>query len=280
MARRNNGLIDAIGDVLMIGPIWLGPVLAAAVAVAGWFVLPGVFSSLSDRIPLHVSLVPLIRNGSLILAGGILVMWLVSLVKRSAARRTFDSHASRDSVGNLSWRQFEGYVGEAFRREGYHVEQTGDPAGDGGIDLVLRKDGEVTLVQCKHWKARSVGVKPVRELLGVMAGEGAQAAVLATSGGFTAEAIAFARANRIRLIDGDALAALVQSVGSNGQAAPPASPVAAPATPVAAEAASSAPSCPKCGARMVLRTARKGAAAGSRFWGCQAYPRCRGTRPA
>ncbi|HYO14517.1 MAG TPA: hypothetical protein VE685_15075 [Thermoanaerobaculia bacterium] len=30
---------------------------------------------------------------------------------------------------------------------------------------------------------------------------------------------------------------------------------------------------------MVLRTARKGARAGSRFWGCVGYPRCTGTRP-
>ena len=38
------------------------------------------------------------------------------------------------------------------------------------------------------------------------------------------------------------------------------------------------PDCPKCGQRMVLRTARKGPHAGSRFWGCAAYPNCKGTR--
>jgi len=31
---------------------------------------------------------------------------------------------------------------------------------------------------------------------------------------------------------------------------------------------------------MVLRTARTGLRAGSRFWGCAAYPDCKGTRPA
>lgn len=40
-----------------------------------------------------------------------------------------------------------------------------------------------------------------------------------------------------------------------------------------------APTCPVCGKGMVLRTARKGALAGSRFWGCAGYPRCTGTRP-
>jgi len=41
-----------------------------------------------------------------------------------------------------------------------------------------------------------------------------------------------------------------------------------------------APACPKCGGLMALRTARKGPRAGSQFWGCLAYPDCKGTRPA
>jgi restriction system protein len=40
------------------------------------------------------------------------------------------------------------------------------------------------------------------------------------------------------------------------------------------------PLCPACGMGMVLRTARKGTHAGSRFWGCTDYPRCTGTRPS
>ena len=40
------------------------------------------------------------------------------------------------------------------------------------------------------------------------------------------------------------------------------------------------PACPQCGSPMVLRTARKGAQAGSSFWGCSTLPKCRGTRPA
>jgi len=39
-----------------------------------------------------------------------------------------------------------------------------------------------------------------------------------------------------------------------------------------------APVCPKCGEAMALRTASKGANAGSQFWGCCGYPKCKGTR--
>ncbi len=37
--------------------------------------------------------------------------------------------------------------------------------------------------------------------------------------------------------------------------------------------------CPLCCQVMVLRTTRKGARAGSQFWGCSRYPDCKGTRP-
>lgn len=34
-------------------------------------------------------------------------------------------------------------------------------------------------------------------------------------------------------------------------------------------------SCPKCGEQMVLRTTKSGDLAGSKFWGCSAFPKCR-----
>lgn len=39
------------------------------------------------------------------------------------------------------------------------------------------------------------------------------------------------------------------------------------------------PFCPKCGAPMRLRTAHRGANAGSEFWGCSTYPKCRAMIP-
>jgi len=33
--------------------------------------------------------------------------------------------------------------------------------------------------------------------------------------------------------------------------------------------------CPKCGKSMVLRTAKKGANSGNKFWGCSGFPTCR-----
>ena len=41
---------------------------------------------------------------------------------------------------------------------------------------------------------------------------------------------------------------------------------------------SSANICPLCGAKLVLRTARKGQNAGQQFWGCSSFPSCRYTK--
>ena len=35
--------------------------------------------------------------------------------------------------------------------------------------------------------------------------------------------------------------------------------------------------CPRCGAKLVLRTAKKGEHIGNQFWGCSGFPKCRYT---
>jgi len=40
-----------------------------------------------------------------------------------------------------------------------------------------------------------------------------------------------------------------------------------------------APLCPQCGKPMTRRTAKNGPKSGSAFWGCSAFPDCKGTRP-
>ena len=87
---------------------------------------------------------------------------------------------------------------------------------DGGVDLRLRKNGQVVFVQCKHWKARGVGVKVGRELFGVMAAKSVKHGIVVTYGEFTSEAGEFAKANSIALIDGPKLTQMIASVQQSG----------------------------------------------------------------
>lgn len=74
---------------------------------------------------------------------------LISLFRQLSRRRLLDTQTGLDSLRAMSWREFEMVVGESFRRRGYAIQETGLGGADGGIDLILRKDGKTTLVQCR-----------------------------------------------------------------------------------------------------------------------------------
>jgi restriction system protein len=133
---------------------------------------------------------------------------------------TTSASSSADVLKNMSWQQFETLVGEGFRRRGYSLKETGGGRPDGGVDLVLSKNGEKTLVQCRQWKAFKVGVSTVRELYGAMAAGGAAADIVVTFGKFTHEAEAFAACQYIRLMNGDALMKLLQEAPARTGASP------------------------------------------------------------
>jgi restriction system protein len=183
----------------------------------------------------------------------------------------FDNQRDIDSIRNLTWQAFEQLVGEAYRRQGYDIEETGGGGADGGIDLVLRGHRETVLVQCKRWRNRQVGVDKVRELLGVVTANRADRGILVTSGRYSDSARRFAADKALTLVDGPELVRLVQNIQAGHTL-----------SPVKDEANHEEPAteCPRCGSAMVLRTARRGAHAGSRFYGCSRYPHCKAIRPA
>ncbi len=209
----------------------------------------------------------------------------VSVWQRKVRKTLVDDVAqikASDALDGMSWREFEMLVGEGFRLQGYRVAETGGGGADGGVDLVLSKPGmnggEKFLVQCKQWRAYKVGVDVIRELYGVMAARGATGGFVVTSGRFTDEAISFASGRNVTLVDGPKLRSLIQQAKSTpSSSAQVSTATQSPLQTKAPPAASTA--CPLCSKPMVRRTAKRGANAGSEFWGCTGYPACRGTRP-
>lgn len=175
--------------------------------------------------------------------------------------------SSSPDLGKFRWRQFEELLAGYFRTQGFEVISNFGSGPDGGVDLRLRRNNELFLVQCKHWRGRKVPVTTVRELYGVMASEGAAGGYVVTSGTFTADAETFASGRNIELIDGQDLLSRLK----------PEAPELWP-MPGSSSGRQSAPDCPKCGSTMVRRLAKKGPTAGSEFWGCKQYPKCHGNR--
>lgn len=241
------------------------PKLSAKLAALPWwasvFLAGVVYLGLRHGLAGHPPTDPALAGAARILAplaGPIgLVLLLpapLSWFRARRRRRLLDRQTGLESLKAVSWQDFEKLCGEAYRRQGFKVRETGRDGPDGGVDLELRKGGETWLVQCKRWRNVRVGVREVRELYGIVAGERAERGVLVTCGGFTPEARDFALGKPLDLVDGPALLDLVREVRRG------------PAT---------APVCPNCGAAMVLRTARHGPKAGGQFWGCSTFPRCR-----
>lgn len=203
----------------------------------------------------------------------IFLVWAgVSAIRFARKRKTLDTQSGIESIRALTWKRFEELLGEAYRRQGYSVSENSSLGADGGIDLTIRRDGAVYLVQCKQWLARKVGVKVVREMFGLITAHHAAGAIIVTSGNFTKESRDFAAGKPIELVDGGRLVEIVQGVQMRPVPAAP-RPVAVPPH----QGAVTARSCPACGNDLVLRVAKRGPKAGGKFWGCQGYPKCRHT---
>jgi restriction system protein len=268
MGRRRGSVLD----MLLVSPWWV----AVAMGVVGYLLIvyvPPLLVTEALFAPAARGLEPVARIWALICG----LAAIGSAVRGFFVARKFNQQNSLDDVRSLSWRQFESVVGEAFRRRGYLAIENANEGADGGVDLVLRKDGEKFFVQCKQWKKSSVGVKPIRELLGVVSAHEAAGGFFVTSGTYTADARDFARKSGIELIDGEGLQRMIEEVRSPE---PFLDPTQRRRSVGVTFGASSAPSFPSCGSGMVERVARRGANAGARFWGCSGYPRCRGTRHA
>lgn len=273
MARRKKN--EGIFDLLLMFPWWVTLILGIGV----WIYLrlqpvPGGATVLNDSI-----LRLFLTAAQWLCLAASLVSGLLTLKRKIL----FASAKDIEAIRAMSWREFETLVGEAYRRQGYTVEETGGGGADGGVDLILRGKGQKILVQCKQWRSFKVGVKVVREMFGIMVAERAHRVILVTSGVYTQESYAFARGKPIDLVNGKALVQLIRDVkGESGSAqnaatARPDQTAPAKALNVQMDASdAAAPACPKCGSPMVMRTARKGANAGGQFWGCPRYPECRG----
>ena len=213
------------------------------------------------------------------LAGAGMSAW--KRMQRQSLISNVTESPARNALDGMSWQEFEMLVGEGFRIQGYKVVETGGGGADGGVDLVLSRPGrsgaERFLVQCKQWRAFKVGVDVVRELYGVMAASGAAGGFVVTSGEFTVDAIAFASGRNVTLVDGPKLHGLIRQARAAASGSPVRAGLAPATHPVARTSLEQ--TCPSCAKPMVRRTAKRGAFPGSEFWGCTAYPVCRGTRP-
>lgn len=174
---------------------------------------------------------------------------------------------SLEPLRALEWKRFELLCARYYQAVGFRTEPL-DAGPDGGIDVKLFKIDQSTplaIVQCKAWNTNQVGVKEIRELLGVMAHTKVTRGIFVTTGTFTKDALAFGAANPIQLLDGAAFEKKIRELPSEKQDA---------LLTFAFEGDYRTPTCASCGVKLVAREGKRGP-----FWGCRHYPRCKSTLP-
>lgn len=177
---------------------------------------------------------------------------LTAFFVRTRRFRLLELHQTMRDIRALGWREFEDLVAAVYQANGYDVEARGGDMADGGIDLVVRKGNGRWIVQCKHYRDQWVGVRPIRELLGVVTAQKANGGVFVASGVFDESAKAFAKeTDQLELIGGEQLLDLVGR-STNGSAFA---------------------KCPDCGSVMREKAGRYGA-----FLSCVNFPACRGSK--
>jgi len=296
--------LEQLIEVLLTIPWWAGILLSCAIFLFLRWVLPWTFTQMPDpavpgdfggvvstnlvskpivgvltglAFPAFCICIALVAVGRAIAwsrkyAYGEAVDGQRNVEKNSAVDQLMQRRTTIQKIGQLSWAEFEELLKRVFERLGYHVNHTGKNGPDGGIDLVLLKNGERTIVQCKHWQSRQVGVKVVREQLGLKHSHRAHHCVIVTSGEFTPDGVRFARDNGIILFDGAALQELLECESEREFQFLTERTVSAPTTVVA-----EFPTCPRCGSPTVWKVAKKGHSEGLPFWGCSRFPKCQGT---
>ncbi|SMB24455.1 Restriction endonuclease [Sterolibacterium denitrificans] len=193
----------------------------------------------------------------------VLEAWEASIAGVSSTAKS--AEWSIELLRDLEWKRFEDVCQKFYALKGIKSETT--PLGpDGGIDIRLYQDSAdkpTSIVQCKAWGERNVGIKPVRELLGVMAHEKIEKACFMASGNFTEEAKAFAQSNHITLINGEMLLAMIRRLPESDRQT---------LLVFATDGDFRTPTCPSCGIKMRRVSGTNGR---PDFWGCHNYPRCR-----
>ena len=134
MARRRQ---ESILETLSTLPWWVSVLVSGVVYVfLKWVIVP-----VAGAHPVLKPLAQGLPGNAWQFAGIFLLATPIAAFNSFRRRKLLNQQSALGSIRAMSWQEFELLVGEAFRRQGYQVEERGGSAPDGGIDLLLYKNG-------------------------------------------------------------------------------------------------------------------------------------------
>ncbi|WP_090141776.1 restriction endonuclease [Limnohabitans sp. DM1] len=115
-----------------------------------------------------------------------------------------------EQARGMGWRDFSVLIEEALRQQGFVVNRLNE----GPADFQIEKNGRVTLVSAKRWKAATVGAEHLRELLAVRESRDAFSCTCMSLGVFSQAAIDLANDSPMQLLGASNIAQLMHD-GAN-----------------------------------------------------------------
>ncbi len=123
---------------------------------------------------------------------------LLHLLEQSLPKDTYNSKIGKP-LEHMTGSQFEQFLGWFFEQQGYHVSRT-KKSNDKGADLILRKSGELLVVQAKRRK-NTIGIQAVQEVYAACGYYQGNRALVITSSRFSRPAINLANQLGVELWD-------------------------------------------------------------------------------
>ena len=116
-----------------------------------------------------------------------------------------EARAGTEAMCSFKWRDYAHLVEDILIERGFRRAGGERRPGDGGFDLMMERGNAKYIVSCKNGATHEVNEKEVANLATVMQMNGAEGAVLATTGTADAGALRMAAHRRIEILAGEDL---------------------------------------------------------------------------
>lgn len=166
-----------------------------------------------------------------------------------------------NSLRRLSWGDFELLIREYFRQQAFKLVKPKFTHQCGEVDLLFYKKNTHYIVQCRHWRSKTIGISTVRELYEVLLQMKKNKLIIISSGNYTHEAKAFASDKPIQLVSGDELLLIMQKINISEVVLDNVNK-------------ENIDYCPACGDLLIKQRIQNSRYLGQDFYICIRYPQC------
>jgi HJR/Mrr/RecB family endonuclease len=183
----------AIGVLLYVLLTWVVPPVAAS--------RPGLATAISAA-----------SASAVFIALPFITCSVILLLLTYRKRRELDLEVTLAALRALPRERFEHFAAEAFRSEGYVVAASAHR--DCAADLVLTREGQNVIAQCRRWRSNLIDAAALSELHSCMEITRATGCIMVTAGDYDAAAREFAAEKPLRLIGGRELERMLRTLNS------------------------------------------------------------------